>query len=283
LLQKAEEADNTEREEGQQLPDEIRRREVLKAKLDQARERLERRAKQRAEAEKAEYSRKVHAREQRKGRRKGKRIKPPDERPDPDDQINLSDSESHLMRKNKRSSYEQCYNGQAVVDTEGSQLVLAARVTQCPSDRNELSGNLEAIPEQVGKPSAVVADSGYACEDEVEKVQSEEIEVYVSTGAEGKHQRRRHDFRPSKRRSESPKEPKAQWLKAMKEKLETDTGRALYARRKQTAEPVFGIIKEVMGFRQFLLRGIEKVEGEWQLVTLAYNVKRLWKLQLALS
>ena len=77
-----------------------------------------------------------------------------------------------------------------------------------------------------------------------------------------------------------PKAPKAEWRKAMKDKLQTDTGRALYARRKQTVEPVSGIIKQAMGFRQFLLRGVEKVSGEWALITLTYNMKRLWNLKL---
>ena len=186
------------------------------------------------------------------------------------------------MRKNTRSSYEQCYNAQATVDAEGSQLVMSARVSECASDRNELAANIESISEHAGKPSAVLADNGYACEEEVATVQEQDIEVYVSTGAESAHQRRQHDFRPVKGRSESAKEPNAEWLKEMRSKLQTDEGKALYALRKQTAEPVFGIIKHAMGFRQFLLRGKEKVSGEWQLVTLAYNFKRLWNLKLAM-
>ena len=100
------------------------------------------------------------------------------------------------------------------------------RVTQCPSDRNGLAANLEAIAEQVGKPAAVVTDSGYACQQEVEKVQSEEIEVHVSARAESRHQHRRRDFPPSKRRSESPKRLKADWLKKMKEEEEEEAMRA---------------------------------------------------------
>ena len=99
--------------------------------------------------------------------------------------------------------------------------------------------------------------------------------------AESKQCRRKHDYRPGKATQKPAREIKAQWLKRMKSKLETETGRALYARRKQTVEPVFGIIKPCMGFRQFLLRGVEKVTGEWQLVTMAYNFKRLWNLKMA--
>jgi transposase len=281
LMQRAEQADYRDREEGQRLPEEIARRERLKTKLEQARQRLEQRAQARAAKERAEFERKVAAREGRQGSRKGKPIKPPDDRPGPDEQGNLVDGDSRLMRKNKRSSYEQCFNAQATVDADGSQLVLSARVSQCASDRNELVAGVRAIPAGIGKPQAALGDNGYANQEQVAELESHEIDVYVSTGAESGQQRRRHDFRPASRRQESQKPPSAPWLQAMKMKLETDEGRRRYRLRKQTVEPVFGVIKHAMGFRQFLLRGIEKVSGEWQLLTLAYNCKRLWNLQLA--
>lgn len=281
LLDQAEAADRSDEEQGQRLPEQIAQREALKAKLEQAREKLEKRAKARAEAEEVEYRKKVAERDKRKGNRKGPKPKAPNPDPEPEEQINLVDEDSRLMRKNKRSEYHQAYNAQAVVDADGSQLVLGARVSQCASDSHELQADVEAIPETLGAPSAVLADAGYACEDQIDAVQSDHTEVYVSIGAEAKHQRRRHDFRPRHGRSENSTEPKAEWLKAMKAKLQTDAGRALYARRKQTVEPVFGIVKQAMGFRQFLLRGTEKVNAEWELVTLAYNMKRLWNLQLA--
>jgi transposase len=279
LLGKAEEADRRGEPDGQQLPTEVARRETLKAKLSEARQRIEERARKRAEAERAEYQHKVAEREQRQGRAKGKQIQPPNDQPKADEQDNLVDTDSRLMRKSKRSSYEQCYNAQAVVDAEGSQLVLAARVTQCASDRNELVKNVESIPASAGAPTKVVADSGYACGDEVHALQGRGIDVYVSTGAEARHQRRTYDFRPERRRSESAKAPVAEWLLAMKAKLESEMGRSVYKLRKQTVEPVFGIIKQGLGFRQFLLRGLKKVDGEWSLVVLAYNFKRLWALQ----
>jgi transposase len=282
LLEQAERADQDNRDDGQKLPDELARREALKAKLEQARERLEQRAKQRAEAERSEYERKIEARAQRKGSRKGKEIQPPREEPRPDEQINMVDADSRVMRKNKRSGYEQSYNAQTVVDAQGSQLILGARISQCASDANELSPNVSAIA-AVGCPTAVLADTGYTCESQIQELERQHIDVYVSTGAEANHQRRRHDFRPSNRRRAEPKVLKAPWLLAMKAKLETDAGRKLYALRKQTVEPVFGIIKSVMGFRQFLLRGLAKVSGEWALVTLAYNCKRFWNLKLAMD
>jgi DDE family transposase len=265
------------------LPAEIARRERLKAKLAQARQQLEQRAQERAAGEQAEYERKVAEREQRSGSSQGKRIKPPDDRPRPDEQTNLVDGDSRLMRKNKRSSYEQCFNAQATVDADGSQLVLSTRVSQCASDRNELAADVAAIPAALGQPQAVLADNGYANEADVQQLERQQIDAYVSTGAESGQQRRLHDFRPPARRRESQKQPKAPWLQAMKQKLDTEAGRRLYRLRQQTVEPVFGIIKHAMGFRQFLLRGIAKVRGEWQLVSLAYNCKRLWNLKLAMD
>lgn len=281
LLKKAEEADSREQDGGQSLPKEIARREKLRQKMEAARREIEERGRARAEAERAEYERKVAARENRQGKSKGKQIKPPEEQPKGTEQVNVVDKDSRLMRKNKRSGYEQCYNAQAVVDADGAQLVLGARITQCASDSNELEEDVRAVPESVGKVERVLADSGYVNEKQVEDLESDHIEVYMATGAESKQCRRKYDYRPEKAAKREARTVKAQWLKRMKSKLETETGRALYARRKQTVEPVFGIIKQCIGFRQFLLRGVEKVTGEWRLVTMAYNFKRLWNLKMA--
>ncbi|MFC1499160.1 transposase, partial [Verrucomicrobiota bacterium] len=258
------------------------KREALKRKMEDARARLERRAKKKAEHERVDYEKKLKARQKRKGRKKGGMIKPLKDMPDSDEQINLTDPDSRIMRKNKRSGYEQSYNPQITVDAEGSQLILSCRASNNASDSRELSANVESIPESVGKPSSVLADSGYICEEEVRAVQEKEVVVYVSTGAESKNINRKHDFRPRNRRKSKDKVLRAQWLLEMKEKMETDIGRALYARRKQTVEPVFGIIKNVMKFREFNLRGLPKIDGEWHLVSLAYNVKRLWNLKMAM-
>jgi hypothetical protein len=279
LLEEAEQADRDSEQDPQQLPEELSRREKLKAKMDRAREQLEARAKARAAAEQADFERKVRDREARRGARKGRQIKPPKEDPEPHEQMNLTDADSRLMRKNKRSSYEQCYNAQAVVDAEGSQLILGARVSTCASDRRELVEDVRSIPASLGTPGELLADSGYATEEEVKVLEDEGMEVYVATGADTGLQARTHDLRPEHLRSETAKEPKAPWLQAMRQKLRSEPGRSRYRLRKQTVEPVFGIIKEAMGFRQFHLRGLEQVEGEWQLVALAYNLKRLWKLQ----
>lgn len=182
------------------------------------------------------------------------------------------------MRKSKNHEYRQAYNAQAVVDAEGSQLILSTRVSQCASDRNELGPNIAAIPAAVGRPATALADHGYAHGDELECLAETGVEVLVATGAEGR--RRRHDFRPAQA-GPAPQEPKAEWLQAMAAKLASEQGQALYKLRQQTVAPVFGIIKAVLGFTRFTLRGLDQVSGEWDLVALAYNCKRLHQLELA--
>ncbi len=277
LLDQAERADAKGEQDPQQLPKELARRGRLKEQLDAACARLERQAKARAASEQGAYERKVAAREKRQGRRKGKQIQPPKAEPEDAEQTNLTDADSSLMRKNKRSEYRQCYNAQAVVDADGSQLVLSARVSQCASDRNELVADIEAIPSRVGTPSQVLADNGYANGDEVSKLESRNMDVLVAVSRGDR--RRRHDFRPVTEPGPC-KESKMPWIKHMKEKMERDENRAIYGLRKQTVEPVFGVMKHAMGFRHFLLRGKDKVALEWQLLALAYNCKRLHNMVL---
>ena len=206
----------------------------------------------------------------------GRMPQAPSTEPDAQQQSNLTDPDSRLMRKNQRAEFEQAYNAQATVDAEGSQLIVGQGLSQNASDKGELTAGVAAIPDALGKPEAVLADNGYANGAEVERVQAAGVEPYVATGAEG--QRRPHDFRPQT--GQQRKEPKADWLREMADKLKTDAGKEQYRLRKQTVEPVFGIIKSVLGFRSFTLRGVEKVTGEWNLVNLAYNCKRLHRLRL---
>ena len=278
LLAKAERADRAGEADPQQLPEGLARRQRLESQLDAACERLERQAKAQAQAAQAEYERKVAARDTRQGRAKGRHSQPPDDTPAPTAQTNLTDADSGLMRKNKRSEYQQAYNAQAVVDADGSQLVLGTRVSQCASDRRELVADVEAVPGEVGTPDEVLADNGYATEAEVEELTDRGMEVLVAAGTEDR--RRQHDFRPESKDTQ-PKEPTTPWLVAMQEKLSQPAHRASYRVRKHTVEPVFGIMKHAMGFRHFQLRGHAKVTGEWQLLALAYNCKRLHTMQLA--
>ena len=280
LLQQAEQTDQREDNDGQSLPKEIARRERLLMKMQKARADLEERAKARAASKQADYEKKVRDRDQRAGKSKGKEILPPKDTPDDHEQANLTDSDSRLMRKNRREGYTQSFNGQAAVDVDGSQMILSNHVTTCASDANELEPAVNGIPDSVGKASSVLADTGYVNTEAFERLEAQGTDLYVSVSRDG-NQERRYDYRPksvTERPSKVVKDPR---LLAMQEKLKSDKGRRLYARRKHTVEPVFGIIKHVMGFRQFLLRGLEKVSGEWDLVCLAYNVKRLWALQMA--
>ena len=278
LPNRAEQEDSESAVDPQALPGELSRHERLRERLDQACAELERRARCAAATERASYERKVSERERRKGSRKGRRIKAPPEEPDGKQQINLTDADSGLMRRSKQHEYRQAYNAQAVVDAGGSQLVLGARVSTNASDRRELVADVDTVPSSVGTVKEVLADSGYATGDEVAQLEQRGMEVLVATAAA--EWRRRHDFRP-------PREPRPQAGGSLGLDCShaQEDGAAGEERplplRQQTVEPVFGIVKQAMGFRQFLLRGIDKVEGEWGLVTLAYNCRRLHSLARA--
>ncbi len=178
------------------------------------------------------------------------------------------------MRKNSRSGYEQAYNAQAVVDAEGTMLVLGCRVSSQGPDAGQLALDVDAVPEPVGPVDTVIADTGYASGGPVEELQKRGMNVLVALGRQAQMRTRAHDFRPAC----EPKKLipwKKPWVVKMRQALESEAGRELYRLRKQSVEPVFGIIKQAMGFRQFLLRGLTKVNLEWQLVSCAYNLKRL--------
>ena len=134
---------------------------------------------------------------------------------------------------------------------------------------------MASIPSQLGKPESVLADAGYVNGDAFDRLEKEGVEIYCSVHREDAHNERHYDFRPEKASGREVKEPTDERLVAMRDKLRTEKGKALYGRRNHTVEPVFGIIKAAMGFRGFSLRGKEKVSGEWTLVCLAYNLKRL--------
>ncbi|MCK4514004.1 MAG: IS1182 family transposase [Spirochaetaceae bacterium] len=271
LIEQAEQSDRNETEDGNRLPAEIARREKLREKMLEARRRLEERAEEkvRAHEEKEEAERRENP---------GKKPKkPPSNTPEDSQQMNLVDPDSALMRKSRRDGWQQAYNAQIVVDADGSQLILAEYVTETPSDANELEPALASIPEHIGVPDRVLADAGYVNADAIERVEKNGAEVYVAISAED-HGHRRYDYRPVKQ-EKSKKKVKDPRLLAMKEKLASDEGKKIYAKRKSTVEPVFGIIKAAMGFRQFLQRGKQNVGNEWTLVCTAYNLKRLWALK----
>ena len=174
--------------------------------------------------------------------------------------------------------FDQCYNAQALV-TAGAMLVVAAHVTQAANDKQQIEpmlGKVARLPAELGAPETLLADTGYFSAANVAACHAAGIDPLIAMG-------RQSHYPPLAERFAGP--PPAPIhptpVQAMAHRLQTQDGKALYALRKQTPEPVFGIIKSVMGFRQFSLRGFEKVQGEWSLVAMAWNIKRMFALRSA--
>ena len=277
LLGKAEQADSQGEIDPATLPEAIAKRQELKAKLQAARQQLEERHRQEFAAEVAPHEKKKEKWEN--NERRGHEPKAPlSSGPDPKSQSNLTDPDSRIMRKSKNEAFAQAYNAQLAVDADGSQLILGAYVSQSSADNNELKPMIEAVSHNLGqKPQAVLADRGYINGPMIEQIQAQGIEAYVAVSAEA-HERRPYDLRSEDNRRENPREYTAPVLVAMEQKLRSPEGRRRYLRRQASVEPVVGIIKKVLGFEQFLLRGLQKVTLELNLVCVAYNLKRLHKL-----
>jgi transposase len=278
LMAKAEAADQADIPDGFSIPEELERREDRLRKLADARAKIEARAKERHAREQAEYEAKLAARKAKEdstGKKiGGKPPSPPAPGALPTDQINLTDEESRIMPV-AAGGFEQCYNAQAVV-AAGSMLVVAVDVVQAPNDKQQLVPMLDqitALPKQLGQAETLLADSGYFSEANVEACAAAGIAPLIPKG------RQPHYPPLSERLAKVPLAPEHPTpLDTMVHRLKTPEGKNLYALRKQTPEPVFGIIKSVMGFRQFSMRGLEKVRGEWSLVTMAWNIKRMFTL-----
>lgn len=277
LTARAEAADAEGQPDPQALPAEIARREALKAKLDAACARLEEQARAEAEAAQPEYEAKRAAYEAKKGRR-GRPPKPPEDDPPPTRQSNLTDPDSALMRRSDAHEYRQAYNAQAVVCAEGSQLILAADVVATPADAPGFAATILAMEAGIGLPRTVLADTGFASGKAVAALEARGIEPLVAIGRTQPH--RPYDFRPPPQ-PKTPRPITEPWRLAMLAKLQTPDAKDLYARRKQTVEPAFGIIKAALGFTRFHLRGLANVKAEWNLIALAYNCRRLHRLRLA--
>ena len=202
---------------------------------------------------------------------------PPVAGPGPKDQVNLTDPDSRIMPV-AGGGFEQCYNAQATVAAD-SLLVVASDVVQAANDKQQIAPalrGLERLPERLGRTGTLLADSGYFSEANVDACAAAGIAPLIAPGRERHHPSWKDRFAEA---PPAPEEPTA--VQAMAHRLATPEGRALYALRKHTPEPVFGIVKSVMGFRQFSLRGLDKARGEWTLVTLAWNIKRMFALQTA--
>lgn len=275
LLERAEHADQADLPDGINLPEELKRRQDRLAAMAQAKAKLEARARERLAREQAEYQEKVAKRAARAadtGRKPGgKPPAPPLAGPRADDQIKLTDEESRIM-KVASGGFEQCYNAQAAVATE-SMLVVVPTLTQAGNDKEQVKPMLEriaALPATLGQVEQLLADTGYCSQGNLAACEAATIEPFIAVA------RQHHHVGWRERCSEpEPLAADARPMERMAHKLKTPAGRQRYALRKQTVEPVFGIIKSVMGFRQFRLRGLAKVTGEWTLVCLAWNLKRL--------
>jgi hypothetical protein len=275
----AEQADQADVPDGVSLPEEIKRREDRLAAMAVAKAKIAARAEERYQREKAEYDEKM-ARRAAKEEAAGKKLggKPP-KAPEPgardSDQINLTDEESRIMPV-AGGGFEQAYNAQAGVDA-ATMLVVAVGVTQAPNDKEQVEpmlATLKAQAEVLGPVESLIADSGFCSEKNIKACEAASIDPVIAVARDEHHP----DWR--ERHSEpAPLPENATPVQALSHRLKTKAGRALYALRKQTVEPVFGIIKSVMGFRQFSLRGLKKVTGEWTLVCLAWNLKRMAKLR----
>ena len=278
LLGRAEAADQADIPDGMQVPEELARREKRLAEIARAKAVIEARAKERHARERAEYEARVAEREAKAaqtGKKPGGRApKPPVEGPLGTDQVNLTDEESRIMPV-ADGGFEQCYNAQAVVAAD-SLLVIAVDVVQSPNDKQQIEpmlGKIAELPAELGKVGELLADNGYFSEANVNACAAAGIEPVIAMGRATHHPSLAERFVGD---PAAPKDPTP--LEAMRHRLQTREGKKRYALRKQTPEPVFGIIKSVLGFRQFLLRGLEKVRGEWKLVTMAWNMKRMFAL-----
>jgi transposase len=278
LLAKAEAADQADVPDGMSIPEELERRKVRLEKLATARATIEARAKERFEREQAEHQAKIEAREAKieaTGKKPGGKLpQPPVAGPLPTDQVNLTDEESRMMPV-AGGGFEQCYNAQAVVAAD-SLLVVAVEVVQAANDKQQLQPMLNqvvALPEALGKAETMLADNGYFSAANVTACAETGIAPLIAMGRQPHHPSLNERFADAPPAPENPTP-----LEAMAHRLATPEGKKLYALRKHVPEPVFGIIKSVMGFRQFLLRGIDQVRGEWSLVTMAWNLKRMFTL-----
>jgi hypothetical protein len=271
LLQEADQTDEQEDRRygkgrrGDELPEELRFRAGRLAKIREAKEALEREAREEARRKQEEQEQRQRDRDPR-----GRPPKAPTEQPDPTAQRNFTDPDSRIMKDGATKSLEQCYNCQVLVDGYG-QIIVAAEVTQEANDKRQLKPLMERLKRNLHrKPKRVSADSGYYSDDNISFLMKRRIDPYVATD------RLKHTTKvPPVPRGRIPQS--ATLKERMARKLQTIKGRRLYGKRKGIVEPVFGQIKSVRRFRQFLLRGINKVCAEWELICLGHNVLKLFR------
>jgi transposase len=277
LFAVSERADQADLPDGLVLSDEIAIRQARLARLAEAKAVLEARAKERTTLEQAEYDAKVQERADKArqtGRTpRGRAPKPPTPGPRDRDQYNFTDPDSRIMKHSSTEGFEQDYNAQIAVDQE-SLLVVGESLSNHPTDQHQVEPTLDAIPPELGTPNAAALDTGYFSAANITACERRAVDPYIATGRGVHHPSWWERFALLPAAPDADASPKVK----MAYKHKTAIGHAIYRVRKCTVEPVIGIIKEVLGFRQFSVRGEMAAAGEWCLVCLAFNLKRLHTL-----
>jgi Transposase DDE domain len=279
LFALTEHAEQTEMPEGLVIADEIAFRHERLANLAKAKAVLDVRAQERYVAEQTAYDAKVRERaakaRQTGSNPRGRPPTPPTPGPRDKDQYNFTDPESRIMKNSNNEGFDQHYNAQAAVEQD-SFLIVAHTLSNHPNDQAEAIPTLDAIPSALGKPKAGALDNGYFSATNIAAMEARDIEPYIATGRTPHHPSWQAYFAQQPTRPPADASPKVH----MAYKLQTEIGSAIYRLRKCTIEPVLGIIKDILGFRQFSLRGLWAAAGEWCLVCLAFNLKRLHTLTM---
>jgi hypothetical protein len=278
LLALSEQPDAAELPPGLVIDTEVAFRQERLLNLAQAKAILEARAAERYQVEVADYEARLRQRAekaQESGRKpRGPEPKPPQQSgPRAKDQYNFTDPDSRIMKNSTNDGFDQHYNVQVAVEQENL-FVVGNSLSNHPVDTYEAIPTVDAIPPEAGHPEAAALDKIYFAPQNIQDFEARQIEPFIATGREPHHRSWQERF------AQTPEPPldDASPIVKMAYKLQTEVGQAIYGLRKSTVEPVIGIIKEVLGFRQFSLRGLEAAAGEWCLVCLAWNLKRLHKL-----
>lgn len=283
LTAKAEQRDRVPLDDGLSIPEEIVRREDRIESLEKARDVIEKRYAKERDEKQAEYEKKVSKREEQRRAGKtprGKDPSPPPEEPPDKMQYNFTDPDSRIMKAGTGSHFEQAYNAQAAVDAE-TYLIVSQLITDAPNDKQQLNPVIESIPAGTVTPAIILADTGYFSDAAVKEAETDNGPTVLCAIEKTGHHRTIADL--EKKPPFDPPSADATIKEQMKQRLKTPEGKACYNLRKQTVEPVFGIIKEVLGFRRFSMRGKDMAETEWSLVCLSYNLKKLFTLKKALA
>ena len=280
LLALAESSDRAAAPDGMDVPAEIARREDRLSAIARAKAKIAQRAAERHQGEQQEYEAKTAKRKAQRAAGKKPRGKDPEPRhagPKDGDQVNLTDEQSRIMPVSG-GGFDQSYNVQAGVDTE-TMMVITRHVSQACNDKREVVPTLEqiqALPSELGEVQSLITDNGFFSEANVMACNKAGVLPLLALKRQAHHTPVLERFA-----SDSAEPQTTDAVVQMAHRLGTQAGRALYSLRKQTVEPVFGIIKRVMGWRQMSMRGLAKTQGEWSLVIMDWNIKRMDVLRWA--